>query len=57
MVDCQVLNSHTESLGAHNIARGDFLVMLTQLLPLSLAASCWQPQTLFTVLPDSKSGR
>lgn len=57
MVDCQVLNAHTASLGAHNIARGDFLAMLTQLLPLSLAAGCWQPQTLSTVLPDSESGR
>ncbi|WMQ73773.1 MAG: Leucyl/phenylalanyl-tRNA--protein transferase [Sodalis sp.] len=25
MVDCQVSNSHTASLGAHSITRGDFL--------------------------------
>lgn len=46
LIDCQVLNSHTASLGAREITRRDYLALLSQLQPLTLAPDCWQPQTL-----------
>jgi len=53
LIDCQVLNSHTASLGAREIPRRDFLALLSQLLPLTLAPDCWQPQTLSAVTINS----
>lgn len=53
LIDCQVLNSHTASLGAREIPRRDFLALLSQLLPLTLAPDCWQPQTLSAVTLNS----
>lgn len=46
LIDCQVLNAHTASLGAREIPRCDYLAWLGQLQPLTLATDCWQPQTL-----------
>ncbi len=46
MIDCQVLNSHTASLGAREIPRRDYLALLSQLQRITLAADCWQSQTL-----------
>ncbi|MDU2940744.1 MAG: leucyl/phenylalanyl-tRNA--protein transferase [Enterobacteriaceae bacterium] len=48
LIDCQVLNSHTASLGAVEIPRRNYLEYLEKLLSLSLADDFWQPRTLFT---------
>ncbi|WP_312948796.1 leucyl/phenylalanyl-tRNA--protein transferase [Superficieibacter sp.] len=48
LIDCQVLNSHTASLGAVEIPRRNYLESLSKLLPLPLAEGCWHPRTLFT---------
>jgi len=47
LIDCQVLNSHTASLGAVEIPRRHYLEYLEKLLPLALTADFWQPRTLF----------
>lgn len=47
LIDCQVLNNHTASLGAVEIARRDYLSYLTRLKPQPLPAHCWIPKTLF----------
>lgn len=47
LIDCQVLNPHTASLGAQEIARADYLNQVNSLAVLPLSAGCWQPQTLF----------
>ncbi|NDL62901.1 leucyl/phenylalanyl-tRNA--protein transferase [Acerihabitans arboris] len=57
LIDCQVLNSHTASLGAREIPRRDYLTLLSQLQPLTLAPDCWQPQTLSAVSVDSDPDR
>ncbi|WP_213991960.1 leucyl/phenylalanyl-tRNA--protein transferase [Sodalis sp. dw_96] len=54
LIDCQVLNSHTASLGARDIPRRDYLALLSQLQPLTLAPHCWQPQTLSVVTLNSE---
>ncbi|TCL03827.1 MULTISPECIES: leucyl/phenylalanyl-tRNA--protein transferase [Sodalis] len=54
LIDCQVLNSHTASLGARDIPRRDYLALLGQLQPLTLAPHCWQPQTLSVVTLNSE---
>ncbi|MCC8380894.1 leucyl/phenylalanyl-tRNA--protein transferase [Xenorhabdus sp. PB30.3] len=46
LFDCQVLNHHTESLGAKNIPRKEFLRHLDQYQKQSLQAGCWDAQTL-----------
>ncbi|MEX0445299.1 leucyl/phenylalanyl-tRNA--protein transferase [Xenorhabdus sp. SGI246] len=46
LFDCQVLNHHTESLGAKNIPRGEFLQYLEQCKKQSLQAGCWDTQVL-----------
>lgn len=46
LIDCQVLNPHTESLGAIEITRHRYLTLLTQLQPSSLSYDCWQKKTL-----------
>ncbi|QCR36574.1 leucyl/phenylalanyl-tRNA--protein transferase [Nissabacter sp. SGAir0207] len=46
LLDCQVLNDHTASLGATEIPRHHFLSALRQLQRQALPAGCWQPQTL-----------
>ncbi|WP_410015919.1 leucyl/phenylalanyl-tRNA--protein transferase [Sodalis sp. C49] len=57
LIDCQVLNSHTASLGAREIPRRDYLTLLSQLHPLTLAPHCWQPQTLSAGSVDSDPDR
>ncbi|WP_446469476.1 leucyl/phenylalanyl-tRNA--protein transferase [Xenorhabdus stockiae] len=46
LFDCQVLNHHTESLGAKNIPRKEFLRHLDQYQKQSLQTGCWDAQTL-----------
>ncbi|WP_340610523.1 leucyl/phenylalanyl-tRNA--protein transferase [Xenorhabdus bharatensis] len=46
LFDCQVLNHHTESLGAKNIPRKEFLRHLDQYQKQSLQIGCWDKQTL-----------
>lgn len=47
VIDCQVLNPHTASLGAEEIARSDYLHEVNALAERPLAENCWQPRTLF----------
>ncbi|WP_147196591.1 leucyl/phenylalanyl-tRNA--protein transferase [Pantoea sp. MBD-2R] len=47
LIDCQVLNPHTASLGAEEIARTNYLQLVNSLSDLALSADCWRPQTLF----------
>ncbi|WP_435954403.1 leucyl/phenylalanyl-tRNA--protein transferase [Dryocola sp. BD626] len=46
LIDCQVLNSHTASLGAIEIPRRDYLRYLATFRPEALVSHCWVPQTL-----------
>ncbi len=46
LIDCQVLNAHTASLGAVEIPRNFFLQQLSQLQFSPLPAECWLPQSL-----------
>ncbi|NKI73084.1 leucyl/phenylalanyl-tRNA--protein transferase [Dickeya sp. CFBP 2040] len=46
LIDCQVLNDHTASLGACDIPRHAFLQQLTSLQQTALRDGCWHPQTL-----------
>lgn len=39
LLDCQVLNSHTQSLGAENIPRESFIALLTRFQSIPLSAS------------------
>ncbi|MBB3321210.1 MULTISPECIES: leucyl/phenylalanyl-tRNA--protein transferase [unclassified Atlantibacter] len=47
LIDCQVLNNHTASLGAVEIARRDYLNYLSLLKPQPLPSHCWVPKVLF----------
>lgn len=47
LIDCQVLNAHTASLGAEEISRSDYLRHVERLAHQSLTEHCWQQQTLF----------
>ncbi|MEM6159834.1 leucyl/phenylalanyl-tRNA--protein transferase [Erwinia sp. P6884] len=47
LIDCQVLNPHTASLGAEEIARADYLNQVNLLASQALPPQCWQQQTLF----------
>lgn len=47
LIDCQVLNAHTASLGAVEISRRSYLEQLLNLHTRPLTPGCWQPQTLF----------
>lgn len=46
LIDCQVLNTHTASLGAVEIPRRDYLRHLADLRAEPLISRCWVPQTL-----------
>ncbi|WP_202302702.1 leucyl/phenylalanyl-tRNA--protein transferase [Dryocola clanedunensis] len=46
LIDCQVLNSHTASLGAKEIPRRDYLRHLADFRTENLISHCWVPQTL-----------
>lgn len=47
LIDCQVLNPHTASLGAEEIPRVDYLHWVDSLAHQPLPDRCWQQQTLF----------
>ncbi|WP_437611726.1 leucyl/phenylalanyl-tRNA--protein transferase [Erwinia sp. V71] len=47
LIDCQVLNPHTASLGAKEIPRVAWLAWLNALAKQPVSAQCWQQQTLF----------
>ena len=46
LIDCQVLNPHTASLGAIEIPRKQYLDHIDDLLPQSLSPRCWLSQSL-----------
>lgn len=46
LIDCQVINPHTASLGAIEIPRRDYLGYLDTLRPVTIQAKCWLPQQL-----------
>lgn len=46
LIDCQVLNPHTASLGAREIPRRQFLQLLSRLSNHQLPPECWLPQDL-----------
>ncbi|MBJ7220507.1 MULTISPECIES: leucyl/phenylalanyl-tRNA--protein transferase [unclassified Brenneria] len=46
LIDCQVLNAHTASLGVGEIPRDRFLQFLFQLRDKPVSDGCWRPQTL-----------
>lgn len=46
LIDCQVLNPHTASLGAREIPRRQFLQQLSRLSQQQLTPGCWLPQDL-----------
>ena len=48
LIDCQVLNSHTASLGAVEIPRRDYLEYLDNLRIGSLSDKFWVPRCLFS---------
>lgn len=48
LIDCQVLNNHTASLGAVEIARREYLEHLSIMRPQRLPALFWVPRTLFS---------
>lgn len=50
LIDCQVINSHTASLGATEVPRRDYLEWLSALRIQSLKEKCWVPRTLFSPL-------
>lgn len=47
LIDCQVLNPHTLSLGAQEIPRASYLQYVHSLAHQPLSADCWQPCRLF----------
>ena len=47
LIDCQVLNPHTASLGAREISRADWLARLHSLAQQPVRNGCWQGQRLF----------
>lgn len=47
LIDCQVLNPHTQSLGAQEIPRVTYLHYVNSLAHQPLSADCWQPRRLF----------
>ncbi len=46
LIDCQVLNAHTASLGAREIPRSQFLRQLSHLQRKALAPACWAKQDI-----------
>jgi leucyl/phenylalanyl-tRNA--protein transferase len=46
LIDCQVLNPHTQSLGAHEIDRDAFLAQLAQLKASQVQDHCFDAQWL-----------
>ena len=50
LIDCQVLNAHTASLGAIEISRRSYLAYLDEMRQIPLSGACWVPKTLFNSL-------
>lgn len=46
LIDCQILNSHTASLGVKEISRRDYLAQLRVLRQQALSPECWKEQEL-----------
>ncbi|PWI34910.1 leucyl/phenylalanyl-tRNA--protein transferase [Vibrio albus] len=46
LIDCQILNPHTESLGAIEITRPEYLKLLDHLKTQNVSQACYQPQWL-----------
>ncbi|MEH2920179.1 leucyl/phenylalanyl-tRNA--protein transferase [Samsonia erythrinae] len=46
LIDCQVINAHTASLGVCEIPREHFLQQLAQYRDIPAAEGCWLPQPL-----------
>ena len=46
LIDCQVLNEHTASLGAREIRRHDYLKHLATLSQVQIDSACWKQQKL-----------
>lgn len=46
LVDCQVINSHTRSLGATELSRADYLKQLYDLRDQEVDTDCYKPQWL-----------
>lgn len=46
LVDCQVVNTHTATLGAREIPRRQFLQLLSNLQRRVLASECWLPRAI-----------
>lgn len=46
LIDCQILNNHTKSLGAFEISRDDYLAYLKQLQVKTIAPHCYDKQYL-----------
>ncbi len=53
LIDCQVLNPHTHSLGAIELSRAEFLKKLEILKSERLDSACYQPQWL-NIPPSNK---
>ena len=47
LIDCQILNPHTESLGARDLPRVEFLQQLVVLQNRGISPECWVKQRLF----------
>ncbi|SEQ59707.1 leucyl/phenylalanyl-tRNA--protein transferase [Rosenbergiella nectarea] len=47
LIDCQILNPHTHSLGAREISRQQFLTQLADLQKRIIPSECWAKKRLF----------
>ncbi|WP_441007633.1 leucyl/phenylalanyl-tRNA--protein transferase [Tatumella ptyseos] len=47
LIDCQILNPHTASLGARDIPRQQFMTLLADLQKQIIPSDCWVKQRLF----------
>lgn len=47
LIDCQILNPHTASLGAENLSRKEYLQQLHFLKYQPLIEKCWTPRRIF----------
>lgn len=47
LIDCQILNPHTASLGARNIQRKAYLALLLEFQSASITATCWKPARIY----------
>ena len=47
LIDCQILNPHTASLGAREISRASYLQYVENYARQALLPDCWRPKRLF----------